>query len=137
MIGAGATSNVGEQTAAVFCARHAWNHTSVGPQFARMLGPDQPVYGINANGLDRVSDMVVAYLQEIRQTRSEGRVRIGGMCAGCMVAIEVARKLQDEGRQTGPVILVDPPVLSVGYEKRSSLRPTSAQSMRAGFAKRC
>jgi len=110
---------------------------SVGPQFARMLGPDQPVYGINANGLDgqlpvieRVSDMVVAYLQEIRQTRSEGRVRIGGICAGCMVAIEVARKLQDEGRQTGPVILVDPPVLSVGYEKRDTTADVSPEHAR-------
>jgi thioesterase domain-containing protein len=98
----------------------------VGPQFARMLGPDQPVYVINANGMDgrqpvieSVPEMVTAYLQEIRGTRSAGPVRIGGMCSGSMVAIEIARALQEEGRRTGPVILVDPPVLTAAYEKRS------------------
>jgi thioesterase domain-containing protein len=98
----------------------------VGPRFARMLGPDQPVYIINANGadgrqpiIDNVDEMVSAYLQEIRSARSTGPLRIGGMCSGCMVAIEVARWLRDEGRQTGPVMLVDPPVLAASYEKRS------------------
>ena len=37
-----------------------------------------------------------------------------------MVAIEIARVLQSEGRETGPVILLDPPVLTPGYEKRQN-----------------
>jgi thioesterase domain-containing protein len=98
---------------------------AVGARFARMLGPDQPLFVINANGLDgrrpiidHVQDMVLAYLQELREIRPAGPLRIGGMCAGCMVAIEIARELQREGRQTGPVVLVDPPILGAGYEKR-------------------
>jgi thioesterase domain-containing protein len=110
---------------------------AVGSRFAAMLGPDQPLYVVNANGLDGrqpiidyVHEMVVAYLQEIRQARSTGTVRIGGMCAGGMVAIEIARALQSEGRQTGPVILIDPPAiphsartrfpLCFGYEIRQN-----------------
>jgi thioesterase domain-containing protein len=98
----------------------------VGPRFARMLGPDQPVYVINANGMDgqqpvieHVDEMVLAYLQEIRRAQSTGPLRIGGMCSGGMVAIEIARALQDEGRQIGSVILVDPPVLTASYQKQS------------------
>lgn len=98
---------------------------SVGSRFAGMLGPDQPFYVINANGMDgrqpiieHVPKMVAAYLREIRGARAKGAVRIGGMCAGGLVAIEIARALQGEGRQTGPVILVDPPVIPIGYERR-------------------
>jgi thioesterase domain-containing protein len=92
-----------------------------------MLGQEQPFYVINANGIDGrqpviedVQEMVAAYLDDIRRTRPAGSVRVGGMCAGCFVAIEIARVLQNEGRQTGPVILVDPPVLPIGYEKRQN-----------------
>src|SRR5207248_505881 len=102
----------------------------LGPKFARMLGPDQPMYVINANGIDgrqpiveSVPEMVIAYLQEIRGAQSTGPVRIGGMCSGCMVAIEIARALQEDGRPTGPVMLVDPPVLTAAYQKRSKVSP--------------
>jgi len=98
----------------------------VGARFARLLGPDQPLYVINANGMDgqqpvleHVDEMVLTYLEEVRRAQSTGPVRIGGMCSGCMVAIEIARGLLDEGRQIGPVILVDPPVLTASYEKQS------------------
>lgn len=98
---------------------------SIGSRFAAMLGADQPFYLINANGLDGrqpileyVHDMVVAYLQEIHQARPTGPIRIGGMCAGGFVAIEMARALRAEGRDTGPIILIDPPAIPIGYEKR-------------------
>jgi thioesterase domain-containing protein len=99
---------------------------AVGSRFARSLRPDQPVYVVNSNGLDgrqppeHVSEMVAAYLDEIRKVRPSGPLRIGGMCAGGFVAIELVRALQDEGRQTGPVLLVDPPVIPAGYEKRQN-----------------
>src|SRR5947208_10119340 len=93
---------------------------AVGSRFARMLGSDQPLYVVNANGMDgrqptidSVREMVLAYLQEIGEARLKG-FRVGGMCAGCFIAIEIARALQEEGRQTGPIILVDPPVIPVG-----------------------
>jgi thioesterase domain-containing protein len=42
------------------------------------------------------------------------------MCEGGLVAIEIAHGLQVEGRQTGPVMLVDPPVIPAGFEKRQN-----------------
>jgi thioesterase domain-containing protein len=98
---------------------------SVGSNFARALGPNQPVYAIHAQGMDGrqpvIADarqMVVAYLDDIHRAWPTGPLRIGGMCAGCMIAVEVARKLQEHGRQTGPLILADPPVVPYGYDKR-------------------
>jgi len=100
---------------------------ALGSRFARLLGPDQPIYIIHANGLDgrgpaleTVDDMVAAYSEEICKARPTGALRLGGMCAGCMVAVEIARRLQAEGRQTGPVLLVDPPILPAGFEKRQN-----------------
>jgi thioesterase domain-containing protein len=82
--------------------------------------------------IDRVHDMVLAYLQEIRAVRPQGAIRVGGMCAGCFIAIEIARALQDEGRQIGPAILLDPPVIPVGYEHRqdtTDIKPELADRM--------
>jgi len=98
---------------------------AVGSQFARLVGPDQPFYLINASGfdgqgpiIDSVPEMVLAYLKEIRAALPTGPLRVGGMCSGCMITLEIARALRQEGRKTGPAILLDPPVLPVGFEKR-------------------
>src|SRR5262249_477354 len=50
--------------------------------------------------------------------RPAGSLRIGGMCAGCMIAIEVGRRLQEQGRQIGPLILADPPPVPYAFNKR-------------------
>lgn len=109
---------------------------AVGSRFARMLGSEQPFYFIRANGidgrrpiLDDVRQMVAVYLQEIRRTRPAGLLRIGGMCAGGLIAIEIGRALQAEGLETGPVILVDPPFIPIGYEKRRAATDKRPQVM--------
>jgi thioesterase domain-containing protein len=109
---------------------------TVGSRFARMLGSEQPFYVIKANGMDGrrpiledVREMVAVYLREIRGTRSTGLLRIGGMCRGGLIAIEIGRALQAEGVETGPVILVDPPVMPIGYEKRTGAINASPQVM--------
>jgi thioesterase domain-containing protein len=88
----------------------------LGPTLTRTLGPDQPVYAINANGIDgtrpvidNMADMVAAYVEELQETYSTGPVRIGGMCDGSLAAIEIVRALMEQGRAVGPVILADPP----------------------------
>src|SRR6266567_2420453 len=100
---------------------------SLGSSFARAMGSDQPLYGIHANGIDGrqpvlhdMRTMVLAYVDEIQAARPVGPIRIGGMCTGCFIAIEVAGSIQQQGRQVGPVILVDPPPVPAGYAKRVS-----------------
>lgn len=89
----------------------------LGTTFARVLGQDQPLYAIHANGIDgrrpaidNLDDMVRAYVEDIHGARPIGPLRVGGMCQGSVAAIEIARALRDRGRQVGPVILADPGV---------------------------
>ncbi len=98
----------------------------LGPTFARILGPDQPCYAVNASGIDgrvpaidTLPEMVRAYLEEIRGIRPAGPVRIGGMCEGTLAAIEIARELLQDGRQIGPVILADPPPRPPAYYRHN------------------
>jgi len=94
--------------------------------FANALGPDRPLYAIHANGtdgrepvIDNMPDMVRAYVEQIRGAHPTGPVHIGGFCVGSLAAIEVARALQKEGRQVGPVILADPPRVPHGLNERN------------------
>jgi len=93
----------------------------LGPTFARTFGPDQPLYVINADGIDGtrapiddLPQMVRGYVEEIQQTCPAGPIRVGAMCSGCFAAVEIARSLQAQGRETGPVILADPPPMPPG-----------------------
>ena len=104
----------------LFFVHGSFGYMPLGPTIARVLGPDQPLYALNANGIDgqqsghpaidNMHDMVTAYAEEIQWERPYGPIFVGGMCRGCIAAIEIARKLQEVGRKVGPVILVDPPV---------------------------
>ena len=99
---------------------------AAGPTFARVLGPDVPLYAIVANGmdgrqpvLDDLGDMVRAYVEEICAARPTGPVRIGGICEGGWAAIEITRELQAKGREVAPVILLDSPALPPGYNSQN------------------
>jgi thioesterase domain-containing protein len=96
----------------------------LGPTFARVLGADQPLYIINADGIDgkrpiidNVPDMAMAYAAEIQQARPTGRVHVAGMCHGGLAAMEVVSRLQAQGREVGPLILADPPAVPRGVGK--------------------
>ncbi|HEU5022043.1 MAG TPA: amino acid adenylation domain-containing protein, partial [Bryobacteraceae bacterium] len=78
------------------------------------FGGDQPVYGIQARGLDGVEEvatsveaMAADYIRAIRSVQPNGPYRIGGFSAGGVVAYEMARQLQAEGEETALLALLD------------------------------
>lgn len=80
------------------------------------LGPEQPFYGLQAQGLDgitapfcRFEDMVAHYIKEIRTVQPHGPYYIGGWCLGGYVALETARQLQAEGECMALVVMVESP----------------------------
>jgi thioesterase domain-containing protein len=96
----------------------------LGSCFAGILGPDQPLYAVQASGIDgsapvidNVSEMAALYADEIEQVRPQGPVVVGGMCDGTWAAIETARELLRRGRDVGPVILADPPIIARSYAR--------------------
>jgi amino acid adenylation domain-containing protein len=82
--------------------------------FARRLGPTQPFYGLQAQGLDgkvpphsRVEDMAAHYVKEVRSVQPEGPYFLGGLSFGGAVAFEMARQFEAQGLEVGRVALFD------------------------------
>ena len=73
---------------------------------AKHLGPDQPVYGLQARGLygeaaphSRVEEMASAYVREIRAVQPQGPYRLAGFCFGAVLAFEMAGQLERAGQK--------------------------------------
>lgn len=89
----------------------------VSPHFLSILGDDQPVYAFQASGLIRpdkrhwtIQEMAQQYIEGMREIQPEGPYLIGSICAGCMVALEIADQLRADGAQVGPLLMIDPPI---------------------------
>ena len=81
---------------------------------ARLLGPDQPFYGLQSRGLDgttppltRIEDIASAFLEEVRQVQSDGPYHLIGMCMGGVVAYEMAQQLHAAGQKIGLLGLLE------------------------------
>jgi thioesterase domain-containing protein/acyl carrier protein len=78
------------------------------------LGPDQPVYGLQARGLDgkepphnRIEDMAADYIKEILEIQPEGPYFLGGYSFGGAVAFEMAHQLYTKGQKVALLVLLD------------------------------
>ena len=97
-----------------FCIHGAGGVVLIYRDLALNLGPDQPFYGLQAQGLDggcppltRIEDMAAQYVKEIHRVQPHGPYFLGGYCAGGTIAYEVAQQLQAEGEQVGLLALFD------------------------------
>ncbi|HYO16637.1 MAG TPA: non-ribosomal peptide synthase/polyketide synthase [Thermoanaerobaculia bacterium] len=88
----------------VFCYR----------DLAGRLGADQPFYGLQARGLSNgdaphcgVSEMAAEYLAAIRTVQPHGPYLLGGWSFGALVALEMARQLEEKGERVGLLALID------------------------------
>ncbi len=93
--------------------------------FAGHFDPDQPVYGLQARGLDgkeipnmSIQQMAADYVQDIRGVQPEGPYCIGGFSAGGVVAFEMARQLRAAGRQVAILALLDTQIDNAGSKER-------------------
>lgn len=83
-------------------------------RFARLLPPDQPLFGLQAVGLDgrespldSIEAMVDRYLPAIRARQPRGPYFLGGPSFGGYVAYAIACRLRSEGEPVGMVALFD------------------------------
>ena len=82
---------------------------------ARRLGPDQPVYGLQAQGLESraVPDWTVRrhaqrHLAVLRLIQPRGPYHLAGFSFGGLIALEMAQLLADAGEQVAMLMLLDP-----------------------------
>ena len=97
-----------------FCVHGAGGHVVGYADLARRLGPDQPVYGLQAIGLDGrqvpetdLQAMAARYVTEIRSLQPRGPYYLGGLSFGGVVAFEMARALDAQGERVGLLALFD------------------------------
>ncbi|WP_158625188.1 thioesterase domain-containing protein [Corallococcus terminator] len=97
-----------------FCVAPAGGSPLCYLELARALGPDQPFYGFQSQGLldgkpmlSSVEDMVTLNLQGLRTVQPEGPYLLGGWSFGGIVAFEMARRLEAEGQKVALLALLD------------------------------
>ncbi|MBM4062333.1 MAG: SDR family NAD(P)-dependent oxidoreductase, partial [Planctomycetes bacterium] len=78
------------------------------------FGRDQPVYGLQARGVDgkqaphqTIGEMAAAYLAELREVQPHGPFFLGGYSGGGVVAYEMAQLLRQVGEPVAFVGLID------------------------------
>ena len=98
----------------LYCVHAVGGHVLFYRDLARHLGPDQPLYALQARGLDgkqapsrRVEEMAACYVKEIRKLQRTGPYSLGGYSLGGTVAFEMARQLQAAGQRVSLVALLD------------------------------
>jgi thioesterase domain-containing protein len=102
-----------------FCIHEFFGGVFLYDLLARCLGTDQPFYGLQAPGLDGeeepardIAEMAALYIDAIRTVQSEGPFRLGGLCAGGLVAFEMAQQLRALGEEVSLRALLDASAVS-------------------------
>jgi thioesterase domain-containing protein len=82
---------------------------------ARLLGPEQPFYGLSALGLEKgqvlhtqFEDMAAHYIKEVRTIQFDGPYHIGSSGDGCGIAMEMAHQLASQRQNIGLIVLFSP-----------------------------
>jgi amino acid adenylation domain-containing protein len=83
-------------------------------ELVQWLGADQPLYGLQAQGLDggeiehtSVEAIAKYYIEAMRTVQPHGPYFFGGYSLGGVVAFEIAQQLRAEGEQVALVVLFD------------------------------
>ncbi|MFN2576067.1 MAG: amino acid adenylation domain-containing protein [Pyrinomonadaceae bacterium] len=120
-----------------FCIHAAGGNVLEYNNLARLLGPDQPFYGLQAKGLDgksephtNIREMAAHYIKEMREIQPEGPYLLGGRSSGGTIAFEMACQLEAAGEKVALLALLD--TYPAGYFK---LLP-EASSLKRRFSRR-
>ncbi|MDB5929498.1 MAG: amino acid adenylation domain protein, partial [Polaromonas sp.] len=98
----------------LFCVHGAGGNVLNFKPVALRLGPEQPFYGLQAQGVDgrlppleSIEAMAEQYVQAIRSVSPEGPYQLLGYCAGGVIAFEMAQQLRRAGQQVSWLGMVD------------------------------
>ena len=89
-------------------------HVFIFHKFARLLGPEQPCFGVKAVGVDgavkppdSIEETAAVYVKEILTQRPEGPILLGGYSVGALAAFETAVQLQARGKKVDMLLILD------------------------------
>jgi amino acid adenylation domain-containing protein len=123
----------------LFCV-HPWGgNVLCYSELAKHLGLDQPVYGLQARGVEKkenpqtsIEAMAADYLTEIRGLQPEGPYHLCGWSSGGLIAFELARQLEEQGQSVGFLALIDAYDLTELYT-RARIDESNASQRAARF----
>jgi amino acid adenylation domain-containing protein len=85
-------------------------------ELARQLGPDRPVYGLQARGAGdgqepnrTIEAMAAQYIEAMRTVQPSGPYLLGGWSLGGLVAFEMSLQLLRDGQQVDFLAIIDTP----------------------------
>lgn len=97
----------------LFCVAALGNEIILFAEAARLLGQDQPFYGLQ-QGSDTcmpvhttVSQIADHYISEMQSLQPQGPYYLAGYCFGGLVAFEMAQKLEAQGQEIAKLLLID------------------------------
>jgi thioesterase domain-containing protein/acyl carrier protein len=98
----------------LFLVHDGLGETLLYRNLALKLEPGHPVYGIqpevNARGeyaQTTIRDWAAAHIRTLRRVQTQGPYLLAGLCAGGVIAMEMARQLQEAGERTSYVGILD------------------------------
>jgi len=97
-----------------FCFHAAGGNVLNYRQLSQCMGPEQPLYGLQSQGLDGTSpplttieQMAQLYVKAIQSVQPHGPYLLGGYCLGGTIAYEVAQQLRAAGETISLLALFD------------------------------
>jgi thioesterase domain-containing protein/acyl carrier protein len=116
----------------LFCIHACGAHVFIYRPLAAYLDGDQPVYGLQAQGIDgthepytHIEDMAAHYIKEIRELEPDGPYYLAGDTLGGLIAFEMAQQLTGQGKDVALLAMFDtacPLSLSFGPRAMSHMR---------------
>ena len=98
----------------LFCIHAAGANVLIYRPISRHLGGDQPVYALQAQGLDgekpplrRVEDMAAHYIREMRSVQPVGPYYLLGASFGGLVIFEMAHQLLAQGQKVALLAMLN------------------------------
>lgn len=102
------------------CIHPLGGSTACYSEFSQQVDDDQPVYALVGGGSDGVSEpptsldaMMEEYVELVQAQFGDDELRLIGWSAGGVFALELARRLENEGRSNVAVTLLDTPLPSI------------------------
>ena len=98
----------------IFLVHDGDGETILYRNLAVLLKKDHAIYGLQPNSRHniplaqtRITEMAAYHVDKIRSIQPRGPYLLGGMCAGGVIAYEIAQQLQSQGEKVAMVALLD------------------------------
>jgi amino acid adenylation domain-containing protein len=104
--------------APLFLMHPVGGHVYFYRNLANLIGRQQPIYGLQARGVDgktdpltQVEEMATLYIDALRVLQPQGPYFLGGSSFGGVLAFEMAQQLHALGEQIALLAMIDTPIL--------------------------